>query len=101
MTSPSRYDASAPLTLPAADGRVIKYLPRRRIAPPDPTLIAGYYRVQAGDRIDTIAAATLLDPELSWQLADANSARRPSELAEPGRLIAVPDPSAAGGSRAF
>jgi hypothetical protein len=35
-----------------------------------------------GDRLDTIAAKYLGDPEQFWRIADANGAMRPEELTD-------------------
>lgn len=86
----ARYDTVGVLTRAGADGRRIAYLDRRWLGPaPDPSTVRAF-RVQAGQRVDLIAAVTLGDAELSWQLADANAARRPRELEQPGAVIAVP-----------
>jgi hypothetical protein len=57
---------------------------------------AGAHLVRLGERLDLIAAVTLGDAELSWMLADANAAMRPSQLAQPGAALLIP----AGGSMA-
>jgi hypothetical protein len=90
MSSPSRYPTSAPLTLPAADGRTISYLPRRFLPRPDTVPVAARFVLQAGQRTDLVAALTLNDPQLSWLLADANGAERPTDLGRPGDVIVVP-----------
>ncbi|WP_137861344.1 MULTISPECIES: baseplate wedge protein 53 [unclassified Sphingomonas] len=49
------------------------------------------YRIQAGDRIDNIAARLLGDPLLYWMLLEANNVSDPATLcAVPGRQIIVP-----------
>ena len=55
------------------------------------------HEVRPGERVDTIAASELGDAELSWLLADANLAMRPTELehARPDPL----DPAARGRPR--
>jgi hypothetical protein len=50
------------------------------------------YVAGPGERADQIAYTQLGDPELSWLLADANTADRPSALARPGRTILIPGP---------
>ena len=53
--------------------------------------------VVEGDRLDTIAARTLGDPEQYWRICDANIASNPPTLtAEPGRVLRVPVPWAEG-----
>jgi hypothetical protein len=90
MSSPSRYDAASPLTLSADDGRTVPYLRRRFLPRPATMTASSHFVVRAGQRHDLIAALALDDPELSWLLADANAAARPSELARPGRVIVIP-----------
>jgi hypothetical protein len=84
----SRYETIGETTFVDDDGREIRHK-RLRIIPATPAAAAT--RVRQGDRPDLIAFRTLGDPEAFWRLADANAARRPSELtATPGRLIRVP-----------
>lgn len=46
--------------------------------------------VQQSDRLDLIAARTLGQAELFWQICDANDAMNPFDLtAQPGRLLRV------------
>jgi hypothetical protein len=91
--SVSRYAGAGTLTWTAPDGRQIRYLNRRLL--PQPAMMATLRRhtVRASERADSIAATELGDAELSWQLADANDAMRPSELAQPGRVLAIPLPA--------
>ncbi|HWU96867.1 MAG TPA: baseplate wedge protein 53 [Sphingomonas sp.] len=49
------------------------------------------YTIQAGDRIDNLAARLLGNPLLYWMLLEANNASDPATLcAVPGRKIIVP-----------
>ncbi len=61
---------------------------------------AALHQVQLSecDRIDLIANATLGDPELSWLLADANLATRPTQLAQPGLVLVIPQPAGVPGA---
>jgi len=59
----------------------------RLVAPTEPALV---HRVEAGDRLDLLAARYFGDPFQYWRIADANPALSPDELLEPGRLLAIP-----------
>jgi hypothetical protein len=89
----SRYAATPTATFTAADGRVIVYLRRRFIPPPELHALVREHAVRAGERIDTIAAGELGDPELAWRLADAAGAMRREELEIPGRLVPITLPA--------
>lgn len=85
----SRYAAVEKAELETPDGRRVVYLRRRfiskRSGPP-----IGSHEVVEGDRPDTVAAATLNDPELYWHIADANGVLDPADLtAEVGRLLII------------
>ena len=86
----SRYDPAHPLSLTDVDGRTVRYLPRRFLPRVDGRTMADTVVVRAAERPDLLAVRTLDDAELAWCLADANGVRRPSELAEPGRVVVVP-----------
>jgi hypothetical protein len=86
----SRYRGVDTATMDAPDGRTITYLRRRVVPPPERYSLLRWHRVVAGERPDTIAAAELGDPEMSWQLCDANGVVWPCELTErPGDVIRV------------
>ncbi len=49
--------------------------------------------VNENERLDTITARTLGNPEQFWRVCDANNAMNPLELTqEVGRLIRIPMP---------
>lgn len=96
--SVSRYAGLAQSVWTAPDGRQVQYLQRRLLPPAGSPPAAATYTVQPGQRVDTIAAATLGDATLSWLLADANLALRPTDLAVPGATIVIPK---AGGGTSF
>jgi len=76
-----------------AQGEPIVYLARRLLPLPEQVMSASVYVVQAGDRIDLVAARLLGDPLLYWQIADANGATDPTTLcAAPGRRLRIPAP---------
>lgn len=86
----SRYHGIGTLALTAADGTARIYLRRRFIPPPERFSLLQLHSVAAGDRLDKLAALYLGDPELFWQLCDANGAVRPEELIEVvGRRLRV------------
>lgn len=91
----SRYASIATTSLESADGRTVVYLRRRFCPPPERLVVIEEHRVGPGERLDTIAAQSLGDPELFWRLCDANRAMRPHDLTdEEGRrlVIALPEP---------
>ena len=97
--STSRYAAlpTATLTTTDADGaeRVVRYVVRRFIAPPDPNApdLARHTATQ-DERLDNITARYLGDPTLFWRICDANDALRPDELTdEVGRVIRIALPT--------
>jgi hypothetical protein len=56
------------------------------------------HTVVQGERLDHIAAARLGDPEVFWQICDANAAMQPEELtATPGRRLRITLPPPAPG----
>jgi hypothetical protein len=98
--SVSRYANVGQGIWTAPDGTQVPYLLRRLLPAPGTLATAGVHQVQPGERIDTIANATLGDPTLSWLLGDANLATRPTRLAQPERVLVIPlpgVPGAAGG----
>jgi hypothetical protein len=90
----SRYDGLPIAEHHAGDGPPQLYITRRFIAPPDERAVLTEHRVEAGDRLDRIAADQLGDSEQSWRLCDANAVLSPAELlARVGQRIriALPD----------
>jgi hypothetical protein len=85
----SRYATTGTANWVAPDGRVIAYLRRRPIPPPEALAGIGFARVEDGDRADLLASRVLGDADQWWRLADANLAERASDLEEPGRLVRV------------
>lgn len=90
----SRYAATPTAKLRRADGREIAYLRRRFVPPPEDFALLREHIVVQGDRLDVLAARHLGDPELFWQLCDANGAVRPDELTETvGRRLRITLPA--------
>jgi hypothetical protein len=86
----SRYATVPTTTLQGIDGRVVTYLRRRFVPSPEHLTVIERHQVAQGERLDTIAAEILGDPELFWRLCDGNRAMRPRDLTDViGRLLAV------------
>jgi hypothetical protein len=97
----SRYYNTATATLETADGKTIIYLRRRFVPPPERFELLFEHTVAEGERLDTIAAQYLGDPEQFWRLCDANNALRPEELLETvGRRLRITLPEGIPASRA-
>lgn len=91
--SVSRYATVGQAVWTAPDGTPVPYLRRRLLPAADAMASLRRHQVRPGERVDTIAGAELGDAELSWALADANLAMRPSDLAKPGRALSIPLPA--------
>jgi len=90
----SRYSGLDTTTLTAADGRIIVYLRRRFVPPPDDFQLLEEYTVVEGDRLDNIAAKFLGDPEQFWRICDANGVLSPDELTQtPGSKLRITLPA--------
>ena len=85
----SRYAGLETASLETADGRAIVYLRRRFVPPPERFALLTEHTVSGGERLDTIAAQYLGDPEQYWRICDANNAIRPTDLLEPGRPLRI------------
>ena len=78
----SRYYGVETTTLEAAEGKMIVYLRRRFVPPPEQLELLQEHTVTQGDRLDNVTARYLDDPEAFWRVCDANNAMRPDELTE-------------------
>jgi len=86
----SRYYGIESTSLETADGKTVVYLRRRFLPPPERFSLLLEHTVMQDDRLDNIAAKYLTDPEVFWQIADANGAMRPEELTETiGRRLRI------------
>ena len=95
----SRYHAVGTATLETADGRTVAYLRRRFVPLPEQFGTLAIHIVAAGDRIDTVTAAYLGDPEQFWRVCDANLTERPEELvAQPGAQVRIGTPQGVPGA---
>ncbi len=92
----SRYQGLPTATHQLPDGRRVTYVRRRFVPKPEELTLIGEHVVAAGERIDAIAFGELGDAELAWQIADANRALDPDELAVTGRRLRITLPAAAG-----
>ena len=67
----------------APDGRIVAYLSRRFVPPPERFTTLSEHVVSDGERLDQIAAQYIGDPEQFWRIADANNAIQPDDLTRP------------------
>jgi hypothetical protein len=77
----SRYHGVATARLATPRGTVV-YLRRRFVPPPAMFALLRERVVRQGDRLDTITAEELGDPEQFWRLCDANGVLRPDDLVD-------------------
>lgn len=86
----SRYALTLTATFVRADGTPVTYLKRRFVPAPESLALLQWHQVTQGERLDSIAAHYLGDPEQFWRLCDANRALRPQELVEAiGRQLRI------------
>ena len=86
----SRYHGIDTATMKTVDEKVIIYLRRRFVPPPDRFTLLHEHTVVQGDRPDNLASHYLGDPEQFWRLCDANNVMHPDELsATIGRRIRI------------
>ncbi len=72
------------------DGEPVPFVRRRFIPPPEAFATLREQAVEQGDRVDTLAARHLGDPQQYWRLCDGNGVMAPDELtAEIGRRIRI------------
>lgn len=96
----SRYHDVPTAVTVGDDGEPIVYLRRRFVPPPERFATLREHVVSGGERLDTITAAYLDDPEQFWQLCDANRALHPDDLVdEEGERIKIPLPEGIEGPR--
>jgi hypothetical protein len=86
----SRYSGIETATIETAEGKVIIFLRRRFLPPPERFALLQDHVVMQGERLDNITARYLGDPEQFWRVCDANGAMRPDELTETvGRRLRI------------
>jgi len=91
----SRYAGTPVLAFDPDDGRPPRAYLARRLLPAAETLASlGEHPVADGDRLDSLAARYLGDPELWWRIADGNVAPTLDELTdETGRRLRITQPA--------
>jgi hypothetical protein len=96
----SRYYGVGLATIVDEDGDKIVYLRRRIVPAPERFATIDEHSVVEGDRVDTIAATYLEDPEKYWLLCDANGVLRPGELVrEVGERVRITLPEGIEGAK--
>ncbi len=94
----SRYHGIEIAKRTTVDGRMIAYLRRRFVPPPERFALLQEHTVVESDRLDNLTAQYLGDPEQFWRLCDANAAIRPNELTETvGRKLRITLPEGISG----
>lgn len=89
----SRYHRTATQIMQAEKGEEVVYLKRRFIPQADTLRTIQQHMVKQSERLDRITFEYLNDPELFWQICDANEAMHPLELTEQSnRLIRITMP---------
>lgn len=104
MTDPrvppgSRYEGVPIALFDGPDGVARPFLRRRFIAPPAAFATLTEHVVEAGDRLDLIAARYLDDPQQYWRLCDASGALDPDALLVVGKPVRVTLPEGLPGPR--
>ncbi len=95
----SRYSGVAVATHELVGGTRVSYLRRRFVPPGDRFVLLAEHRVHEGERLDTITARYLGDPEQFWRVCDANDVIDPNELTASGRTIRITMPAGITGPR--
>jgi hypothetical protein len=89
----SRYYSLPLLKWEGKDGKEVVYVSRRFLPSGDEFDLLLEHRVAEGERLDTITAQYLDDPEQFWRICDASEAMSPFELTDPvGRKIDITMP---------
>jgi hypothetical protein len=86
----SRYYGVGTAETTTPDGRVVRYLLRRFVPPPERFAEVYRHTVLQGQRPDHLAHQHLGDPQQFWRICDANGVTDPHELTDtPGRAIRI------------
>jgi hypothetical protein len=85
----SRYALTETATLETADGKIVVYLRRRFVPPPERFALLAEHKVTQGDRLDNVTAQYLGDPEQFWRVCDANRAMWPDDLMVIGERLRI------------
>jgi hypothetical protein len=95
----SRYAGIEKATHVQPDGTTVVRLKRRFLPSADRFTVLVEHTVKEGERLDTITAQYLGDPEQFWRVCDANEAMRPEELTEEaGRTVTITLPEGIAGA---
>lgn len=90
FTATSRYANLETAIYEGPGGRKVVYV-RRRFVPTFSGSVLVEHPVADHDRLDTITARYLGDPEQFWRICDANTVLSPDDLtAEVGRRLTIP-----------
>jgi hypothetical protein len=95
----SRYAGLSLAEYVTADGRTIVYVRRRFVPRPELFETLVEHLVTAGERLDTVTAQYLGDPEQFWRVCDANGVIAPAELEVVGRRVRITLPEGIQGPR--
>ena len=85
----SRYAGLDTGAIERPDGTAIVYVRRRFIAQPERFALLQEHLVVQGERLDTITARYLGDPEQFWRICDANAVIAPEELEQIWRTLRI------------
>ncbi len=78
----SRYRHISIVTETLPDGKQVRRILRRFLPQPESMATLADHKLKLGERLDSIAYQYLGDPELFWQVCDANRAMRPADLTD-------------------
>lgn len=96
----SRYHGLPVAAHETADGKTHVHLRRRLVPATGEFETMREHTVEQGERVDQLAARLVGDPEMFWQLCDANGVLDPAEIAQEGRRIRVTLPQGISGGGA-
>ncbi|HEY8209183.1 MAG TPA: hypothetical protein VIG99_16955 [Myxococcaceae bacterium] len=93
LESTSRYSQLEDATITLPSGRVVTYKRRRFLPAVEAGTALAEISVTEGDRLDLLVARVLGEPQLFWQVCDANGAMNPFDLLEePGTVVRIAVP---------
>jgi hypothetical protein len=86
----SRYYSIETALLELPNGVTVAYLRRRFVPQPERFALLQNHVVRQDERLDTVTAVYLDDPEQFWRVCDSNRAMRPDDLMLPvGRKLRI------------
>jgi hypothetical protein len=96
----SRYHGLDIVQWARPDGTLVSHVRRRFVPPPENFATLQEHRITDGDRVDSLAARYLGDPQQYWRLCDANGAIRPETLTDTlGGTVRITLPEGVPGAR--